>query len=80
MRTTISIEDSLLERAKEASLARSCSLSEVIEDALRESLVAKPKDRRPAVVRPLKTFLGTGLRPGVDLDSSASLLEAMEDS
>lgn len=78
MRTTISIEDSLLERAKQASLARSCTLGEVIEDALREALVARPKPNKNRDARPLKTYRGSGVRPGVDLDSSASLLEAME--
>jgi len=78
MRTTISIEDSLLELAKQASLDRSCSLGEVIEDALRESLAVKKKTSKVQEMRPLKTYRGTGLRPGVDLDSNASLLEAME--
>lgn len=80
MRTTISIEDSLLERAKEVSLSRSCTLSQVIEDALLESLVAKPKDRAHDGFKPIKTFRGNGVRPGVDLDSSASLLEVMGES
>ena len=38
---------------------------------------ARPKAGRGAV-RPLKTFRGEGLQPGVDLTNSASLLEAME--
>ncbi len=78
MRTTISIQDSLLERAKAAALARSCTLGEVIEDALREVLAAKPKPARKGRVRPLLTYRGTGVRPGVDLSSSGSLLETME--
>lgn len=79
MRTTISIEDSLLELAKQAAVSRSCTLGDIIEDALRDSLAAKPKAAKVAGVRPLKTYRGSGLRPGVDLDSSASLLDAMED-
>ncbi len=77
MRTTVSIQDTLLEKAKAAALARSCTLGEVIEDALREVLAAKPKPARKKI-RPLLTYLGTGVRPGVDLSSSESLLETME--
>jgi len=78
MRTTVSIQDDLLRQVKEASLARNCTLGEVIEDALRLALSARPKAAGAARVRPLKTFRGSGLQPGVDLSSSAGLLEIME--
>ncbi len=77
MRTTISISDSLLELAKKASRERRSTLGEVIEEALRASLAPRPKSsikNRPSLV----TFKGIGLREGVDLDSSAALLEVME--
>ena len=77
MRTTISIPDSLLELAKKASRERRSTLGEVIEEALRASLAPRPKSsekKRPALV----TFKGSGLREGVDLDSSAALLEVMD--
>lgn len=79
MRTTISIEDSLLEMAKQASVSRSCTLGEVIEDALREALVVKREVSSVREARPLKTYRGTGLRHGVDLDSSSSVLDMMEE-
>ena len=78
MRTTISIEDSLLEKAKQVALSRSCTLSDVVEDALRQAIAALPKLNGPALVRPLLTFQGTGVRPGVGLNSTESLLEVME--
>ena len=78
MRTTVSIQDALLRRVKEESLARNCSLSEVIEEALRLTLETRPKDGGVSRIQPLKTFRGSGLQPGVDLSSSASLLEIME--
>jgi hypothetical protein len=78
MRTTISINDSLLEQARKVSQQRDCSLGEVIEDALRTSLVARPKSKRDSNEKPLKTFRGSGLLPGVDLSSSAAVLDAME--
>jgi hypothetical protein len=79
MRTTVSIQDALLRQAKEASVQRGCSLSEVVEDALRVALASRPKTRRTAPGRRWKTYRGSGLRPGVDLKASAALLEVMED-
>jgi hypothetical protein len=78
MRTTISIEDSLLKKAKAASINRNCSLGEVIEDALRIELNDHPKSNPQVPLKPLKTFRGSGVQPGVDLSASSSLLEVME--
>lgn len=58
-------------------MQRNMSVGEVVEEALRSALGATPKrGRGPA--RPLKTYRGDGLQPGVDLSSSVALLEAME--
>jgi hypothetical protein len=78
MRTTISIEDSLLQKAKKISYERRCSLRTVIEDALRAAFAKERKPSRSGPPRPLKTFKGTGVQPGIDLSSSAALLDAME--
>jgi hypothetical protein len=74
----LTIDDALLSRARQVAIQRNCTVGEVVEDALRISLVARPKSGRLAPVRPLKTFKGSGLQPGVDLTSSASLLDTME--
>ncbi len=78
MRTTITIEDSLLEKAKKISHERRCSLRAVIEDALRAAFAKEHKRTQLGASRPLKTFKGTGVQPGIDLSSSAALLDAME--
>jgi hypothetical protein len=79
MRTTISIEDSLLQKARKISHERRCSLRTVIEDALRAAFAKEGKRTRSgAPPRPLKTFKGTGVQPGIDLSSSAALLDEME--
>ena len=78
MRTTISIEDSLLQKAKKISHERRCSLREVIEDALRAAFAKGRKTKRSTSRRPLKTFKGSGVQPGIDLNSSSALLDAME--
>lgn len=79
MRTTIRVDDQLLAEAKATAARTGRTLTEVIEDALRESLARhqqKPEDHRRAQ---LPTFKGKGLQPGVDLDSSAALLDLMDD-
>ena len=77
-RTTIRLDDDLIRTAKETAARTGRTLTAVIEDALRESLSRGPEGARRERVR-LPTFRGEGLRPGVDLDSSASLLELMEE-
>jgi hypothetical protein len=77
MRTTIRIDEQLLREAKELAARSGRSLTSIIEDALRESLARHRDSGRREPVR-LVTFRGKGLRPGVDLDDSASLLDLME--
>jgi hypothetical protein len=79
MRTTLSLEDALLNKAKSVSRQRKCSVGEVIEEALRQTLLPVSKKQGASPPKPLKTFRGTGVLPGVDLVSSVSLLDSMED-
>jgi hypothetical protein len=76
MRTTIRIDDALLARAKQRAAERGSTLNAVVEDALRESLARREAPRAEPVDLPV--FKGSRLRPGVDLDDSAALLELME--
>jgi hypothetical protein len=79
MRTTIRMDDALLAEARVEAIRSGRTLTQVIEDAVRESLAragtAGP-DRAPVA---LPTFAGRGLQAGVDLDSSASLTDLMDD-
>ena len=79
MRTTIRLDEALLAEAKAHAALSGRTLTSVIEDALRESLARR--QRRPDRGEPvdIPTFAGKGLQPGVDLDSSAALLELMDD-
>jgi hypothetical protein len=77
MRTTVTIRDDLLRRARQLALARSCTLSELVEESLQQALAGQQAGARPKPGRP-PTFRGRGLQPGVDLDNSASLIEIME--
>jgi hypothetical protein len=77
MRTTIRLDDHLLREAKAVAAASGRTLTELIEDALREALARRQRGAGRAR-RALRTFKGNGPRPGVDLDDSAALLELMD--
>lgn len=76
MRTTVRLDEHLLQAAKQQAAASGQTLTALLEQALRESLARRPAAARSAPVR-LKTFRGGGVRPGVDLDDSASLQDLM---
>ena len=77
MRTTIRLDDSLVAAAKKYAAESGRTLTAVLADALRETLSRRrePGERKPICLRTMK---GDGVRPGVDLDDTASLLEHME--
>ena len=77
MRTTIRLDEQLLARAKKAAVESGTTLTAIIEEALREKLARRQQRDSRRRVR-LKTFKGTGLRPGVDLDDTAALLDLMD--
>jgi len=75
MRTTLNIDDQLLDFARHRAVEERVSLARVIENALRESL-SKPMEKRETIR--LVTASGAGVKPGVDLDSGRSLLDIMD--
>ena len=79
MRTTISLDEALLKQARRLALDRGISLNELVVTALRMELYrATNRHRKKKITLP--TFRGRGLRPGVDLDDSASLEDIMNES
>lgn len=78
MRTTIRLDEALLARAKALAARTGRTLTAVIEDALRAAL-AQGRSRSRAERVSLPTFGSGGLRPGVDLDDTAALLDRMGD-
>jgi hypothetical protein len=77
MRTTVRLDEHLLAEVKKYAAESGRTLTSVLEDALRDTLARRSAQPKRKPVR-LKTFKGDGVRPGVDLDDSAALLEAME--
>ncbi len=76
MRTTIRIDESLLQQAKQIAARRKKTLSAIIEDALRELFARQQAATQREPVH-LITFTGKGLQPGVDLDDSAAVSDVM---
>jgi hypothetical protein len=79
MRTTISLDEALLKRARRVALDRGISFNELVVTALRVDLSRAPgREQKKKITLP--TFCGHGLRPGVDLDDSASLEDIMNEA
>lgn len=77
MRTTVRLDPDLLAEAKRHAADAGKTLTAVLEDALRESLARRGKATKARPLR-LKVVKGGGVRPGVDLDDSASVLDLMD--
>lgn len=77
MRTTIRLNDDLLAQAKDAAVKSGRTLTAVVEDALRQALSQKRDKPKRRPVRLISSGEG-GLRPGVNLDSTAELLDIMD--
>ena len=77
MRTTIRLDDQLLEKAKQYALSHGTTFTAIVEDALREKLMNRPVYKKKTIIK-LKTVKGNGINTGIDLDDTASLIDMME--
>ena len=78
MRTTVRLDDALLERAKQEAARRGETLTALIERGLKLMLAqSRSQQRRKRVVFPT-CGAGGGVLLGVDLNDSAALLDVME--
>ena len=78
MRTTVRLDDALLERAKREATRRGETLTSLIERGLRLVLARPhPRHERHRVEIPV-CRAGGGTLPGVDLNDSAALLDIVE--
>ncbi len=78
LRTTVRLEEKLLERARKEAARRGATLTSLIEEGL-QLVLRRPKrpSDRPIVTLP-ECQAGGGTLPGVDLNDSAALLDRME--
>jgi hypothetical protein len=77
MRTTIRLNPRLLKDAQRLAAETNRSFTKLVEDALREVIARRRRGPRRAVS--LTVVGGRGVNPGIDLDDSASLVDAMAD-
>ena len=76
MRTTIRLNDGLLSQAKRYAARIGLTLTALIEESLRQRLEKGDCSRREPVR--LLTAGEDGVHPGIDMDSSASVMDAMD--
>lgn len=78
MRTTVRLDEALMDQARREASRRGETLTSLIEMGLRLVLAQpRPEPRRKRVRLPVSRA-GGGLRPGVDLNDNASLADVME--
>jgi hypothetical protein len=78
MRTTVRLDDALLNQARHEAARRGETLTALIEEGLRRVLAqSRMSRRRQRVVLP-SCRAGGGVLPGVDLNDTAAVLEIME--
>lgn len=79
MRTTVNLDAALIERAKVIAAGAGQTFSEVIADAVRESMARRDRQVRSGVPVELPVDRsGGGTLPGVNLDSTADLLDYLD--
>jgi hypothetical protein len=78
MRTTVRLEDALINQAKREAERRGETLTALIEQGLRLVLAqSRSRHQRERVKLPVSEA-GGGVLPGIDLNDSAALLDIME--
>ena len=76
MRTTIRLDDELLQAAKQHAFSSNRTFTQLVCDALVSLLERERAASSPRTIK-LPTFGGDGFQSDVDINRSASVLEAM---
>jgi hypothetical protein len=78
LRTTVRLEESLLEQAKAEAARRNTTVTSLIEEGLYR-VIKEGQNPTPCkkIELPVSTR-GGGTLPGIDIDNSADLLDIME--
>ncbi|MCL2781797.1 MAG: type II toxin-antitoxin system VapB family antitoxin [Actinomycetia bacterium] len=77
MRTTLAIDDVLLQRAKRRAERQGITLGRYVEEALRRHLVRPLPAPSDAVALPVNR--SGALRPGIDPSSNSELFELLDE-
>lgn len=78
MRTTVRLEEPLLDRARQEAERRGVTLTALIEEGLRLVLRRPLRRAERLIVTLPECRANGGTLPGVDLDDSASLLDRLD--
>lgn len=78
MRTTVRLDEGLLERARSEAARRGATLTSLIEEGLQLVLRRPKRPSNQAFVKVPECRAGGGTLPGVDLNSGAALLDRLE--
>lgn len=79
MRTTVRLDEGLLTKAREEARKRGETLTSLMERGLRLAMSGSHKAPRvDRITLPVSRASG-GLRPGIDLDDTSSLLDHLDD-
>ena len=80
MRTTVRLEERLLQRARQEAERRGVTLTSLLEEGLQLALRRPLKRSERSIVTLPTCRAGGGIRSGVDLNDSASLLDQHYDA
>jgi len=78
MRTTVRLDDALGRAAKVRAAAQGITLTQLIDESLRERLARRP-EARGAHELDLPVYGSGGLRPGVELSDNRALRDLIDD-
>jgi hypothetical protein len=78
MRTTVRLEERLLERARQEAERRGVTLTSLIEQGLQLALRRPLKRSERSATKLPECRAGGGIRAGVELNNSAGLLDRLE--
>jgi hypothetical protein len=75
----LTLDDRLMARIRRIAAETNRTISEVIDEALRETLARRSARSKSGRRVRLPTVKGGRLRPGVDLDDTSGLVDLMEE-
>jgi hypothetical protein len=80
MKTTLLLDDEIHRQAKQASARLGIPLTRFIEEAIRLRISSESATRAELVRRLPVCKKKGGLRPGIDLDNTAELLDVLDET
>jgi hypothetical protein len=78
MRTTVRLDDGLLDLARAEAQRRGTTLTALIEQGLRLAILPPPSQARSTRVRLPTSRARGGSLPGIDLNDSAAVIDRMD--